>query len=97
MSETEELRNRVLAAGFQIRSDNTITRRAAAMLVGRAEKTLRNWASSSVRLKPEPGTARYSLDEVLLHLLGGVDKRRREYRRKEIFPNVPNANLHRAD
>jgi hypothetical protein len=74
----DELRSRVLAAGFTIAADNTISPRACSVLLGLSEKSLRN--RRSLGQGPDAivaGRVRYALDAVWLFLAIRRDGRRR--------------------
>ena len=75
--DIEELRERAKKAGIQVDND-TVSRRTAAVLLGRSEKTLANWASSGIGPQQIPGgRSRYTLAELELFMACHRDRRRR--------------------
>jgi hypothetical protein len=73
-----DLRELLREAGLSIGPGDVVSERAAAMLVGREPKTLRNWRS--IGHGPEAiadGRVRYRLDDIWLYLATRCDRRRR--------------------
>lgn len=77
----DDLREQIRRHGLSVGPDDTVGELAAALLVGRSPKTLRNWRSIGAGPEHETtGRARYRLEALWLFLLTRTDGRCRSSR-----------------